>query len=97
MNRGGVFLASIDVVAEQQSSWWAVYYTLLWTSTVRRGSVVWSMLSSHDVLTDPELLTQLATNRADIFVLLQSLNDARSFFADEERRCVVRCWMRSCG
>ena len=58
----------IDVVAEQQGSFCVGYDTLLWTSTLRRGSVVWNLRSIHVSWTDPELFMQLTTNRVNFSV-----------------------------
>ena len=60
-----------------------LYDTLLWTSTLRRGCVVWNIRSVHVSWTDTDKFMQLAANRVNFFVWLQSFNDARSFVAHE--------------
>ena len=92
MNRDGVFLRSIDVVAEHC---WTVYDTLLCMSTLRRGGVVWNIRRIHVILTEPELM-QLATSGDDFFVLLPLFMERCAFFGHEERRCVLRCLTHSC-
>ena len=75
-------------VAEQQGSFCVGFDTLLWTSTLRRGSVVWNIRIIHVSWTDPELFMQLTKNRVNFSVYLQSLNDARPFFVHEGGACV---------
>ena len=87
-------LGIIDVVGDQQGSCWAGYDTLLWKSTLRRGSVVWMIRIIQVSYTCPEVFMQLVTNRDDFLVLLQSLNDARCFLGRHVCSDVER---HSCG